>query len=353
MKANRVRDLLVMAGWLALIAEPVAGVSLRVVSNTALPGENIARDIRWAGPSEVYVSLGKKGAIRTGVLAASPFITVMPPADRGGFFISGRIAAGRKHLVVASPLGGFGWIPFESRPTGKVSQKGLMTVMDIDARGDLVAVLGADSGDVQGLARDGVIAWTGSLSAGLANMRPLMKGRAKPGGKDMARCSILETGAIRFMRDGSVVVVPGVEPGIYRYDDRGKLIQTWDTGPLGMVDDCAIADTELSLLARDFARRTEWLASRITVDDVLPLRSGPALLLRRVENGVTRWDLVTLPFQGKTERITLPVSMPTPRAHVRGDVRGDRLVLLVFDDPLPGQKPAAAPQVIVLSVGGQ
>jgi hypothetical protein len=62
---------------------------------------------------------------------------------------------------------------------------------------------------VQGLARDGTIAWIGSLSKGMADMRPLMKGRAKPGGKDMARCSILETGAIRFMPDGSVIVVPG------------------------------------------------------------------------------------------------------------------------------------------------
>lgn len=301
----------------------------------------------------MYVGLGKKGVIRTGVNAASQFTTVMPPADRGGFFISGRIAAGHKHLVVGSPLGGFAWIPIDSRLAGRMSHKGLMTVMDIDARGDIVAVLGADSGDVQGLARDGVIAWTGSLSKGLADMRPLMKGRAKPGGKDMARCAILETGAIRFMRDGSMVVVPGVEPGVYRYDDRGKLIQTWDTGPLGIVDDCAITDTELSLLARDFAHRSEWLASRVTVDDILPLRSGPALLLRRVESGVTKWDLVTLPFQGKMERVALPVTMPTPRAHLRGDVRGDQIVLLVFDDPLPRQKPIAAPRLFVLSIGGQ
>jgi hypothetical protein len=225
--------------------------------------------------------------------------------------------------------------------------------MDIDARGDVVAALGADSGDQQGLARDGIIAWTGFLSDDLAEMRPLMKGRSSPGGKDMARCSILETGVIRFMRDGSVVIVPGVEPGIYRYDDHGKLMQTWDSAELGIVDDCAIQDTELAVLARDFARRIDWLASRIVVDDILPLRGGPALLLRRVDKNVTKWDLVTLPFHGKSERVPLPVTIPTPRGHVRGDIRGDQVILLVFDDPMPKQKPVAPPRLMVLSLSGQ
>lgn len=353
MKSIHVYYLLVVVGWLALAGQTAAAISLRVVSNAALPGEVIARDVRWAGPSEVYVSLGKKGAIRTRVDAPSHFTTVMPPADRGGFVVSGCIAAGQKHLVVASPLGGVGWIPLATGAARTVGEKGLLAVMDIDARADVVAILGADSGNVQGLARDGTIAWTGSLSKGMSDMRPLMKGRAKPGGKDMARCSILETGAIRFMPDGSLVVVPGVEPGIYRYNVSGKLIQTWDSGPLGMIDDCSIADSELQMLARDFGHRIDWYASRILVDDVLPLKSGPALLLRRVEKGVTKWDVVTLPYIGKSVRVALPVTMPTARAHVRGDVRGDQVVILAFEDPLPGQKPAAPPRLFVLSIAGQ
>ena len=350
MKIERLPSLLFLA---ALALPSHAAISMRVVSSAPLSGDVIARDVRWAGPGEVYVSLGKLGAIRTRVDSTVHFTPVMPGGDRGGFPITGRIAAAQKHLVVASPLGGVGWIPLSTAGARPIGHRPLLAVMDIDARGDNVAVLGADSGNVQGLARDGTIAWTGSLSKSMKDMRPLMKGRSRPGGKDMARCSILQTGAIRFMPDGSLIVVPGVEPGVFRYDAAGKLVQTWDSDPLGIIDDCWINDNELQLLARDFGKRIDWLATKVMVDDILPLPGGPALLLRRVERGVTRWDLVRLLYNGKMERMALPLTMPHPRAHVRGDVRGNQLVLLAFEDPLPGRKPLAPPRLVVLSITGQ
>jgi hypothetical protein len=340
--------------FLAVLAFSSHGaMTMRVVSNASLSDSVVARDVRWAGPGEVYVSLGKRGAIRTRVDSTVHFTPVMPAGEHGGFPITGRIAAAQKHLVVASPLGGVGWIPLATGGAHPIGHRPLLSVMDIDARGDSVAVLGADSGNVQGLARDGTIAWVGSLSKSMNDMRPLMKGRSKPGGKDMARCSILETGAIRFMPDGSLIVVPGVEPGVFRYDAAGKLVQTWDSDPLGIIDDCWIPDRDLELVARDFGRRIDWLATKVTVDDILPLPGGPGLLLRRVEKGVTKWDLVRLPYQGRMERVALPVTMPHPRAHVRGDVRGNQVVLLAFEDPLPGQKPLAPPRLVVLSIAGQ
>jgi len=351
MKLSRKHPLLLL-GLLALAAPAAAAISLRVISSTPLPDGVIARDVRWAGPSEVYVSTGKEGVIRTRVDSTVRGTKVMPGGEQGGFVISGLVAVGKNHVFVASPMGAVGWIPLTGGAR-KLGQKGLLSVMDIDARADTAAVLGADSGPIQGLARDGTIAWIGSLSKNMSDMRPLMKGRAKPGGKDMARCSILETGAIRFMQDGSLVVVPGSEPGVYRYSTSGKLLQTWDTEPLGIVDDCWISEKELLLVARDFGRRIDWYASRVILDEILPFRAGPAFLLRRVEKGVTKWDVVTLPYRGESQRVALPINMPTPRAHVRGDIRGDQLVLLVFDDPLPGQKPVAPPRLVVLSIGGQ
>ena len=275
--------------------------------------------------------------------------TTVPAA---GFPMLGFVAAGTDHLLLASPFGTVGW--FSRQPGRSLGEKQLLTVMDIDARGDKAALLGADSGSVQGLSRDGVIAWIGSLSKGMSDLKPLMRGGANPGGKDMARCSILEIGAIRFMTDGSVIVVPGAESGVYRYSAAGKLMQTWDTDPLGFVDDCLIPDQELQMLAGDFARRNEWFASRVILDEILPLPSGPALVLRSVEKGATRWDVVTLPLKGgKPERVRLPLTVASPRAHVRGDVRGNSIALLVFDDPLPGQKPVTPPRVVVLSIGGR
>lgn len=337
---------------LALGAPSVmAGTSLRIVSSVSLPEGAIARDIRWAGPLEVYVSMGKSGVIKTGTDSTGRTGAVLPGGDRGGFPIAGLLARGDKHLFVASSMGAVGWAPLSG---GKASgQRGLLTVVDIDARSDTAAILGADSGPLQGLARDGAIAWVGSLSKGLSDLRPLMKGRSNPGGKDMARCGVLQTGAIRFMPDGSVVVAPGAEPGIYRYSPSGKLLQSWDTAPLGVVDDCAIEDEELHLIARDFGERLAWYASRVLIDDILPTADGPAVLLRRVERGTTKWELVMLPSRGRQmKRVPLPVSVATPGGHVRGDVRGDDIVLLVFEDPLPGRKAIAPPRIVVLAKDG-
>lgn len=328
-----------------------AGLSFRAVSTTALPDGVVARDVRWAGASEVYVSTGKEGVVRTRVDTTARGTPVMPSSERE-FVLSGLVAVGQNHVVAGSPMGAVGWIPLTGRAR-TVGQKGLLAVMDIDARADSAAILGADGGPVQGLARDGTIAWVGSLSKNMSDLRPLMKGRSKPGGKDMARCSILETGAIRYMPDGSLIVVPGVEPGVHRYSASGKLMQTWDTEPLGIVDDCWIAESDLMLIARDFGERIKWYASRVILDEILPLPGGPALLLRRVEKGVTKWDVVTLPYRGKSERVALPLTLPTPRGHVRGDIRGNQLVLLAFDDPLPGHKPVSPPRLVVLTIGGQ
>lgn len=331
-----------------------AAMTFRVVSATPLPDGVIARDVRWASDSEVYIGSGKRGVVRTRVDATQHANSVVAGAERGGAptVIAGRVGVAQNHIFFASGMGIMGWSPLAGS-SRKVEQKGLVALMDIDARGDTAAILGADSGPVQGLERAGTILWFGSLSKNLADMRPIMKGRSKPGGKDMARCSILETGALRYMPDGSLVVIPGVEPGVYRYDAKGKLLQTWDTDPLGIVDDCWIPEKELMLVARDFGERIKWYASRVTLDEILPTANGPAVVLRRVEKGVTKWDLVTLPYKGQSQRVTLPVTMPTPRAHVRGDIRGNRLVLLMWDDPLPGQKAVAPPKLVVMSLDGK
>ena len=352
---KRVLPALLILAALALIFRAHSAMSFHTISTTSLPPDVVARDVRWASPNEVYLGAGKRGVVRTGVDSTARAQYVVPGIDRGGVITAGRIGVGQKHLFFASGMGVYGWAPLAgtSGTSGKVEEKSLISLMDIDARGDTAAILGADSGPLHGLERAGTILWQGSLSKGLADMRPVMKGRSEPGGMEMARCSILETGAIRYMRHGSLAVAPGVEPGVFRYGADGKLLKTWDTESLGIVDDCSLAESDLRLVARDLSERAKWYASRVIVDEVLPLPAGPALVLRRVENGVTKWDLVTLPYKGKSKRVALPLSMATPRAHVRGDVRGEQLLLLMWEDPLPGLHAIEPPKLIVLSMKGQ
>lgn len=335
---------------ITLILAGTSGASaLRHLSTHSLPDGLTARDVRWASDSDVYLAAGREGVVRVRLDASPARGKTVSATDGVRPPVAGMVGAGNAHVLYASQMGAIGWVPLAGAGQ-KAGDKGLLTVVDLDAWNDTAVLLGADSGPVQGLARDGAIAWIGSLSKDLTDLRPIMKGRSKPGGKDMARCGILETGSARFMRDGSVVIAPGVEPGVFRYGRDGKLLQTWDSEPLGIVDDCWIAEKDLLLLARDFAARIDWYASRVIVDDILPLADGAALVLRRVERGVTKWDLVTLPYRGRSQRIPLPLTLPNPRGHLRGDVRGDDLVLLLFEDPLPGQKAEAPPKLVRMTV---
>lgn len=342
---------MLIAGFLAAAMSAGGDPSALLVSRSKLIVDDGSRprDIRWCSASEVCVALGRNGVIRTTASDARSASVVMPAGARGGFPVSSRLAIGRDFLLVGSSMGPYGWMRLPPA-AASIEQRSLLTLVDLDARGDAVAILGAESGDVQGLARDGVIAWTGSLTSGPGGLRALMTGRAKPGGKDMARCGILETGAIRFMLDGSIVVVPGTEPGVYRYDAAGRLTQTWDTESFGIVDDCNLDEILIRELAADFARRSEWLAARIVLEDVVPLRNAAGLIVRRVHDGLTRWDLLVLPFdEGTSKRLVLPLTHESPQAHVRGDVRGNRLALLLYDAPLPGQ-PGTPGEIFVMGL---
>ena len=57
--------------------------------------------------------------------------------------------------------------------------------------------------------------------------------RAREGAEPLDRCHFLNTGSVRFLRDGTLLVVPAVEQGMYLYERSGKLLKTWDMQPIG------------------------------------------------------------------------------------------------------------------------
>jgi hypothetical protein len=325
-------------------------IALRVLSDVQLALSPLPLDVRWASFGEVYLSVGQQGVVRAPTSGASRRIAI-EPAAKERFLIPSHIAVGTGYLAIAAPFGAFGLAGLEKDSPLRTAPGEYAAIVDIDARGDRVALLGAERGTEQGLAGDGAIAWLGSVSDDFPDMKAILKGRSQPGGKDVARCGFLRNGAIRFMADDSVVVFPGVESGVYRYDTGGKLVQTWMIDELGVLDHCAMDDQEVALLARDFEQRTIWMASQRTVDDILPMTEGPGLLLRHVVEGTTKWDLVILPFRGgKARSVSLPVEVDSPRGRIRGDILNDRIVLLAIDFPLPRQKPNIKPRMLVLSV---
>lgn len=346
----RVRFCAMVASMVTVIAAtaaaPSSQFSLKVVSDAPLPAGVSGFDVRWESDTEFVIAAGILGVRRMNARGLTGPLEGRPAA-RADF--ASLLGTGAGYLAFGTPFGAL-TAARSDLTDARVAAQSFAAIVDLDAREDRVAVLGAMRGEQLGLASDGAIAWTGSLSKGLRDLRPLMRGRSKPGAKDVARCGILGIGAIRVLRDGSIVVFPGAEPGFYHYDARGNLLRTWQTDTLGIFDDCSMSDKEVALLARDFVHRTKWLSSRTTVEDILPLEAGPALLLRSVSGGATRWDLAIFSGSAAPRRVSLPISFPTPRGHARGDVRGNRIALVLADAPLPGQKPASPSRLVTLTI---
>jgi hypothetical protein len=203
-------------------------------------------------------------------------------------------------------------------------------ILDLDVYGDMLAVLGARRDSDGRWAPEGGIAWVGSLSKGLKDLRPIHYSETGSGAKALDRCHFFNTGAIRFMRDGSLLVVPGVESGMYLYERSGKLLKTWDTQPLGFYDRCEFSEAESQAMALAPSAKWQYLNTRTVLDDVIPLAGGVGVFTRQFSNGKMHWTLSVVKDGRVEERIKLPFT-GGERSFVRADVRGKQIALLLVE----------------------
>jgi hypothetical protein len=320
-----------------------SGTALHILSDTVL-GEplNYAVDVRWASDESVYLAVKKRGVVEYKLDGkGSPPQKMIPgQKDPGGFWLSYHVAASSHYLVAGAPLFALTWRPLDSTVRKEEPFEG---IDDVDVQGDKVAVVGVRRDANHKFAPDGAIAWTGSLDLGLTDLRPLLFDARGPGAPNMAACGILLLGATRFLADGSLWIVPGVQPGIYHFDTKGKLLQTLDSVALGVDTDCSSVSKELGArMLRDFRSRGPWINARHIVDDILPLPAGPGLLIRSFQKGQVRWSLKVLHPDGSIAVYDLPIHPQTPLAHLKGDFRQGRLVLLLWEYA-QNDKPDEAP----------
>jgi hypothetical protein len=333
----------------APVAPGASGVSsrsapaLHILSDTTL-GEplNYAVDVRWASDESVYLALKKRGVVEYKLDGKGTPLKQMIPGQKepGGFWLSYHVAASPRYLVAGAPLFALTWRPLDSAVRKEESFEG---IDDVDLQGDKVALIGVRRDSNHRFAPDGAIAWTGSLDLGLTDLRPLLFDARGPGAPNMAACGILLLGVTRFLSDGSLWMVPGVQPGIYHFDPKGKLVQTLDSVALGVDTDCSSVSKELGTrMLRDFRSRGPWINARHIVDDILPLPAGPGLLIRSFQQGQVRWALKVLHPDGSIASYDLPIHPQTPLAHLKGDFRHGRLVLLLWEYA-QNDKPDEAP----------
>lgn len=292
-----------------------------------------SQDIRWASGSRFFVAAGRIGVFAFDVPVDSELGKPEPvvPGERreGGFFFSARLAASDRYIVTASPFAAFGW----KRASGDASLEQIRSFalsVDVDTHGDQLLVLGANRDEKGQWAPEGGIAWLGTLSKSLSDLRPVLYSELEPNALTLAKCDTLELGAVRFRSDGSFFIAPGVEPGVFWFDRTGKLLHAWDTSRLGFVDRCAIEDT-WELLARNSPARNQWLSRHVVIDDMVVWDGLPALILRKVEGDLARWEMVILNKSGAPTRVPLPVRARSKVSRLRADLRGRDVIFVMSE----------------------
>jgi hypothetical protein len=337
----------------ASVATPIPSAALHILSDTVL-GEafRFAKDVRWASDQSVLLAVIKSGVVEYNLDGKTPTKQLIP-GDRapGGGWYGQQVAVSSRYLAAGSWLQAVTWRSLDSAVR---KEEVFDCIHDLDVGGNRVAVVGVRRDAQQKFSPEGAIAWIGSLDKDLADLKPLLFDAGGPGAPRMGACCSFSLGVTRFLADGSLVVAPGVQPGIYHFDSQGKLLQTLDTVGLGTDSDCAgIGKEMVSPMGRDPSLRMAWINERRIVDDVLPLPAGPALLIRSVQQGQVVWVLKVLHPDGSVGVYGVPVKAPNLFAHLKGDFRQGRLVLLLWGNP-PHRNPDGTPppHLLIASLPG-
>jgi hypothetical protein len=320
----RLHTLAILLGVSLVCTAGVHAAGVHVLSDRPLPAPAAyALDVRWATDQSVYITAYNEGILEvpTGDLKAK---TIIPPVG-GRCKSCVRLGLSDAYLVTAFPAFAVVWKKHD-RPESH--QLAFDTTVDLDVHDDRLLLLGSRR-EKGKWAPDGAIGWTGTLSSGLADLEPVLFSQQGPKAQVFGKCGFLDHGGARFFPDGSFVLVPGAEPGVYLYDHRGRLSYTWQTNKLNIFDRCNLPQDQLLLYMRDPEARAKWLTRVRTVDDVLALPEGPGLVVREVKGGKTIWSLILLRRDKPTIVTPLPFSEATDVASVKADVRGRQIVFLV------------------------
>ncbi len=316
-----------------------------------------ARDVRWLGEQEVAIGAPRWGVLRLHLdRPGAPLITEI--ADGGWRSASSSpwsVGSSQKYLVVGAPMFAVGWKAIGV--SGLTGDDYFEFISDLDVRGDRLLVLGMRKSEDGGhWAEEGAFVWLGSMAGtSLAGTSPLAFSADGSRARPMDGCGPLSIGAVRFLENGSFVVVPVAEPGVLLFRPNGRLARTWQGKDFGLNEGCELTEEHFYRLGIDLDLRMEWINRRTIVDDILPLvgdRFG--LLVRRHTNGITQWRMEIADTSGSVGACEVPLTVANRWVHLRADRRGERVVLLQIARVNQLQPPrlAAAARLFVTPITG-
>jgi hypothetical protein len=329
---------------------PVSTPAFVVQSQTEIPADlHAAVDIRWASDKTVYLALSGAGVVEAPLMAGQTAAKEVIAGKRkvGGLFLAYHVAASNDYLAAAPPIYLVSWRRLND-PTRR--EEPFEYVQAIDVREHRLAILGVRSDEQRNFSPDGAIGWVGSLDNKLADLKPIAFSATGPGATAAMACSPMGLGALRFLADGSLLVIPGTQAGVTLLDPHGKPLRAWDTATLGIDTDCAnVTPEQHRRMSTHISERLDWLNQRRTVDSILPLPQGVGVLVRIPEKAATHWELKLLRLDGTWAAVSVPLRGESAYAHLRADARGGRIVLLLYEEGW-GIRPVAKTRLITAAL---
>jgi hypothetical protein len=306
--------------------------TLRVVWEQELPPypNGPAMDVRWASDHSVYLAWIKEGVTETaldGKFTRLRTLIADPARWMRDFEI---LAVSKQYTVAAARFRTLAFRPTTGRAgVVAITKIPISIVQDLDLSGDRLLLLGNPQWSES---PSPSIAWLGPVTEHPAqDLKPLplydAAGASSPG---LVNCSELLLGGVRFLPDGSFLVVPGFQSGAHHFSSGGRLLRTWDTAPLGLDPlDCAhLGDDQHRLFGRSPRARFDFLNQHRVLEEILPLEAGPGLLIRYIADGKVHWELKVLQTGARVLTYRVPLTGELPYDRLRGDVWGNRIVLL-------------------------
>lgn len=318
------------------VSTPARAADLKLLARYELPAiqSSAPTDIRFATETSVFLSRTYGGVHEISLAQPLQTLRMVVPdvktldGPRNYF----NLGASPNFLAVAADSWSMAWRPTALQRTGAVGfyVESVNTPLDIDVFDDRILVLGEGRTE-KSPDREGGIAFLGRVSAtGLKGYRPVLFDARGAGTPVLLSCGTRKFGAARFLPDGSFVVVPGFQPGAYLFDADGHPVRNWSRRETSLTTDCSSMTREESdrFWSLDVTETTAWMNRQRLLDDILPFKEGPGLLVRSVRaDGRTTWELRVLRKTGNVSIYDVPLT-GGPEDRLSGDVRAGRIVLL-------------------------
>jgi len=333
---------------MALTAASGHAYELRILRRPVLPDSiRSAGTIRYFNNESVLIACGD-GTLEVPTIGTAPVPRmVVPISGPRGLWSSEFVAVSSQFIAVGAPAYQICWM-LRDMPEVWLDMA-VDSPVSLDVWGDRLLLLGSRKGLDGKAMPDGSMAWIGSLNDGLRVFKPVLLPRARSGRNPLGLWQSLRTGHVRFMVDGSFVIVPGAESGVYLHAPDDHLVRVWESEPLG-IDVAATDSIEEGLkVAASLVGQRAFLNARRVVDAVLPLAQGPGLVIRRVSGGRVHWMLKLLRRDGTVLEAPLPLEVDSEVWRVAGDVRGNKVMFLLYE--FAGEnKTRAHPRLVEMEV---